>query len=80
MTIFIDMRHAAKALVRSPAFSAVAVLTLALAVGANTAIYSALSSLVLQPLPFKDGDRFVYIWSRSSEIRRLRIWFFCSKM
>jgi len=62
MDILTDLRQAARALARTPGFSLVAIVTLALAIGANTAIYSALSSIVLQPLPFKDGNRFVFLW------------------
>lgn len=63
-----EIRHAFRALVKSPGFALVAVLTLALAIGANTAIYSALRSLVLQPLPFRDGERFVLVWHRNLEV------------
>ena len=64
VTIGSDIRHAARSLVRTPGFSLVAIATLAIAIGANTAIYSALSALVLNPLPFKDGNRFVFVWHR----------------
>ena len=63
-----DAKHAARSLVRSPGFSLIAIATLALAIGANTAIYSALSALVLNPLPFKDGNRFVFVWHKSAEM------------
>ncbi|MDQ3171284.1 MAG: ABC transporter permease [Acidobacteriota bacterium] len=62
MDILTDLRHATRALARTPGFSLIAIVTLAIAIGANTAIYSALSTLVLNPLPFKDGNRFVQIW------------------
>lgn len=65
MDILTDLRQAARALWRTPGFSLVAILTLALAIGANTAIYSALSSIVLNPLPFKDGNRFVYLYQKN---------------
>ena len=68
MTVGTDFRHAFRSLLRAPGFSSVAVTTLALAIGANTAIYSALSALVLNPLPFKDGNRFVFIWHKSEEM------------
>ena len=68
MDILTDLRQAARALARTPAFSILAIVTLAIAIGANTAIYSALSSLVLNPLPFKDGDRFVYLWQANPEM------------
>lgn len=68
MDILTDLRQAARSLARTPGFSLVAIFTLALAIGANTAIYSALSSLVLNPLPFKDGNRFVYLWQTNPEL------------
>jgi len=61
-----EIRHACRALWRSPGFTATAVLTLALAIGANTAIYSALRSIVLHPLPFPDSDRLVFVWHRNA--------------
>ena len=68
MDILTDLRQAARALWRTPGFSLVAIFTLALAIGANTAIYSALSSIVLNPLPFKDGNRFVFLWRFNAEM------------
>ena len=73
MDILTDLRQAARSLARTPGFSLVAILTLAIAIGANTAIYSALSSLVLNPLPFKDGDRFVYLWQVNPEASGLSL-------
>jgi hypothetical protein len=51
-----DVRHAARGLMRTPAFTSVAVLTLALGIGANTALFSIFSSLILRPLPVRDPD------------------------
>ena len=47
---------------RAPAFSLVVVLTLALGIGANTAIFSVVQSVLLRPLPFPDADRLVMLW------------------
>jgi putative ABC transport system permease protein len=58
----LDLRHALRGLVRRPAFTAAAILTLALGIGANTAIFSAVWHLLLAPLPFPDGDRMGYLW------------------
>jgi putative ABC transport system permease protein len=56
-----DLRVAARMLRRSPAFTAAAVLTLALGVGANTAVFSVLRAVLIEPLPFPDADRLVTI-------------------
>jgi putative ABC transport system permease protein len=58
-----DLRHALRMLARTPGFTAVAVLTLALGIGASTAIFSMLNVIVLQPLPYQDPDRLVVLWT-----------------
>ena len=57
-----DVRYALRLLVRAPAFALVSVLTLALGIGANTAIFSVVRGVLLAPLPFADPDRLVVIW------------------
>lgn len=57
-----DLRYGVRILVRNPGFTAVAVLTLALGIGANTAIYSVAHAVIFRPLPYPDSDRLVAIW------------------
>jgi len=56
-----DVRYALRGLRRQPGFAVVAVVILGLGIGANTAVFSVVNSLVLRPLPFPDGDRLVWI-------------------
>jgi putative ABC transport system permease protein len=57
-----DVKLAFRALRRNPGFSALAVLTLALGIGANTAVYSVVQAVLLRPLPFPDPERLVMVW------------------
>jgi putative ABC transport system permease protein len=56
-----DLRFGVRTLKRSPAFTAIAIVVIALGVGANTAIFSVVNAVLLQPLPFKDSDRLVVL-------------------
>jgi predicted permease len=60
-TLFRDLRHAVRALRKSPAFAATAILILAVAIGASTAIFSSFDALVLRPLPYRAPERLVTI-------------------
>jgi putative ABC transport system permease protein len=63
-TFLQDLKFGARMLIRNPGFAAVAVITLALGVGANAAIFTVVNAVLLRPLPWTDPDRTVMIWSR----------------
>ena len=64
--MLLDLRLIARALLRAPGFTAVVVATLALAIGTNTAIFSAINAALLRPLPFPAPDRLVAVWEQTS--------------
>ncbi len=63
-----DLQYGCRMLSHNPGFTLAAVLTLGLGIGANTAVFSVLNSVVLEPLPFEDPDRLVMLWSSNPEI------------
>nr|MBA3497402.1 ABC transporter permease [Gemmatimonadales bacterium] len=70
-----DIAHALRQLRRAPAFTTVALLTLVLAIGANTAIFSAVRAVLLRPLPYPHADRLAVLWARAPGEDRILISF-----
>jgi len=64
-TLVQDVRYGVRMLAKHKAFTAIAVVTLALGIGANTAIFSVVNELLLSPLPYRDADRVVMLWEVS---------------
>ena len=70
-----DLRHAGRGLLRKPGFALSVMLSLAVGVGANAAVFTVASALLLRPLPYADAERLVILWNRSPGIGILEDWF-----
>src|SRR5262245_37599817 len=70
--MFQDLRYGVRMLLKNPGFTLVAVMTLALGIGANTAIFSFVNSVLLRPLPFSEPEQLVRVYEKRIRLGRMR--------
>ncbi len=74
-TLLQDLSYAIRTLFKNPGFTAATVLSLAIGIGANSAIFSVINALLLRPLPYRDADRLAILWQRSPGLNVAQDWF-----